>query len=88
MRHQIKQMGISTREIADRLGVSILYLRNVLCGSVRSRSLLNRVAEVLNLPQEPGFGFVEFTPPGKLPVGSTVIIPKKAAIQWGKDLRK
>ena len=87
VRHQIKQMAISTREIAERLGVSILYLRNVLCGSVRSRSLLNRVAKVLHLPKEPGFGFVEFTPPGKRQDGSAVIIPKETALRWEQDLK-
>ena len=84
LRSRMAALNLSTQELSEKLGTSRSYLNNAICGSIRSRALLNRLATLLALPAEPGFGFVEFRPKEPLPVGSMVIIPKETANLWQK----
>ncbi len=91
VREKMKALGLSSRSIGDELGVSARYVRNVLCGSLTSRKLLNRIATRLGLSPEPDFGFVSLYPGesecGDFPEYGIMIVPKCFAPLLVKALR-
>lgn len=51
---QLTLRGWKRKELADAVGMSVSYVSNAVCGSVRSKSLEKRISECLGIepPQE------------------------------------